>query len=134
MYSGGCLCGKVRFEITSEIQNIIYCHCSQCRKAQGSAFATNGNVDTGGFKIVSGENELTGYESPPGQTKYFCKHCGSPIISKNESSPNKIRVRLGAIETDISERPIAHIFSTSKANWEDIEGDLPQYESYEPSR
>ena len=87
MYSGGCLCGKIRFEITSEIQNIIYCHCSQCRKAQGSAFATNGNVNTDGFKIVSGENELTGYESSPGQTKYFCKHCGSPIMSKNESNP-----------------------------------------------
>ena len=134
MYNGGCLCGKVRFEITSEIQNIIYCHCSQCRKAQGSAFATNGNVDTDGFKIISGENELTGYESSPGLTKYFCKHCGSPIISKNESSPNKVRVRLGVVETDISERPVAHIFSTSKANWEDIEGDLPKYESYEPSR
>ena len=134
MYSGGCLCGKVRFEITSEIHNIIYCHCSQCRKAQGSAFATNGNVDTNGFKIVSGENELTGYESSPGQTIYFCKNCGSPIISKSESNPNKVRVRLGVVETDISERPVAHIFSTSKANWEDIEGDLPQYESYEPSR
>jgi hypothetical protein len=134
MYSGGCLCGKVRFEITSEIKNIIYCHCSQCRKAQGSAFATNGNVDTDGFKIISGENELTGYESSPGQTKYFCKHCGSPIISKNESNPEKVRVRLGVVETDISERPISHIFSTSKANWEDIEGDLPQYENYEPNR
>lgn len=134
MYNGSCLCGKVRFEITSAIQSIIYCHCSQCRKAQGSAFATNGNVDIEGFKFISGENELTAYESSPGQIKCFCKHCGSPVISKNESIPNRVRVRLGVIETDISERPIAHIFSTSKANWEDIEGDLPQYESYEPGR
>ena len=29
---------------------------------------------------------------------------------------------------------MAHIFSTSKANWEEIAGNLPQYESYEPSR
>ncbi len=72
MYNGNCLCGKVRFEITSEIQNIIYCHCSRCRKAQGSAFATNWNVDAEGFKFISGENKLTGYELSPGQTKYFC--------------------------------------------------------------
>ena len=134
MYKGSCLCGKVRFEITGEIQNIIYCHCSQCRKAQGSAFATNGNVDLEKFKFVSGENELTGYKSTPGQTKYFCKYCGSPIISKNHSSPDKVRVRLGTIESDIMERPTAHIFVKSKANWEKIEGDLPQYESYEPDR
>jgi len=134
MYKGGCLCGRVRFEISSEIKNIIYCHCSQCRKAQGSAFATNGNVDIEGFRFIAGEDELTGYESSPGQTKYFCKTCGSPIISKNESAPNRVRVRLGVIESDINERPTAHIFATSKANWEDIEGDLPQYESYEPGR
>jgi len=134
MYNGGCLCGKVRFEITGKIQDIIYCHCSQCRKAQGSAFATNGNIDIKGFKFISGENELTGYESSPGLTKYFCKYCGSPIISKNASNPNKVRVRLGVIESDIIERPVAHIFVTSKANWEDIEGDLPQYETYEPNR
>lgn len=134
MYKGSCLCGKVRFEITSEIKDIIYCHCSQCRKAQGSAFATNGNIDIEGFKFTLGENELTGYESSPGQTKYFCKSCGSPIISKNESSPNKVRVRLGVIESDITERPTAHIFVTSKANWEDINRDLPQYEAYEPNR
>lgn len=134
MYNGSCLCGKVRFKITSKIQSIIYCHCSQCRKAQGSAFATNGNVDVEGFKFILGENELTGYESSPGQTKYFCKNCGSPIISKNKAKPNKIRVRLGVIESNIIERPVAHIFVTSKANWEDIEGNLPQYETYEPNR
>jgi len=134
MYTGGCLCGKVRFEITDTIQDIVYCHCSLCRKAQGSAFATNGNVNKDKFKFISGENELTAYESSPGQMKYFCKHCGSPIMSKTDSNPSKVRVRLGTIETAISEKPMAHIFATSKANWEDIEGDLPQYESYEPNR
>ncbi len=134
MYKGGCLCGKVRFEITCKIHNIVYCHCSLCRKAQGSAFATNGLVDAKHFKFVAGENELTGYESTPGQSKYFCKHCGSPIISKSVANPNSVRIRLGVIETDIDEKPIAHIFATSKANWEDIEGDLPQYEGYEPGR
>ena len=37
MYKGGCLCGTVCFEIRGAIRNIVYCHCSQCRKAQGSA-------------------------------------------------------------------------------------------------
>lgn len=133
-YKGGCLCGKVRFEITGEISDIIYCHCSKCRKAQGSAFATNGNVLASEFHFVSGEQELKGYEAAPGHTKYFCNHCGSPIISTNRAAPDAVRVRLGTIETDIVERPSAHTFVTSKANWEDIEGGLPQYEQYPPGR
>ena len=134
MYEGGCLCGSVRFEITGPIRHIVYCHCSQCRKAQGSAFATNGIIKTTDFNILSGDDAITGYESTPGQTKYFCKRCGSPVMSKTQSSPDQVRVRLGTIESDIIERPSAHIFVTSKANWEEITGDLPQYEGYEPGR
>lgn len=134
MYEGGCLCGNIRFEISGPINNIVYCHCSQCRKAQGSAFATNGIVKASEFNIISGLDTLTGYESTPGQTKYFCKHCGSPIMSKTLSKPDQVRVRLGTIDSDITERPSAHIFVTSRANWEEIAGDLPQYENYEPNR
>lgn len=134
MYKGGCLCGKVRFTISGGIRNIIYCHCSQCRKAQGSAFATNGIVNIEHFHFDSGEKALTGYDSSDDQTKYFCQHCGSPIISKRKSVPGEVRIRLGCIESEISERPQAHIFVTSKANWEDISGDLAQYEEYEPGR
>ena len=134
MYKGSCLCGKVRFEISDKIKNIVCCHCSQCRKVQGSAFATNGNVDKENFRFVSGENELTGYAVNPDQTKYFCKHCGSPIMSLKKSEPDVVRVRLGTIESDITERPGAHIFVGSKANWEEICEDIPQYEEFEPGR
>jgi hypothetical protein len=134
MYVGGCLCGAVRFEIDGPIHNIVYCHCSQCRRAQGSAFATNGIVKAGDFRIVTGADLLTGYESSPGQKKYFCSICGSPILSKSGVRPEQVRVRLGTIESDIKERPMAHIFVTSKADWEQITDDLPQFEAYEPGR
>lgn len=132
-YKGSCLCGKIRFTITGEIQNVIYCHCSLCRKAQGSAFATNANVNKEDFTFISGNEELSSYEYAPGQKKLFCKHCGSPIMSINESTPDKVRIRLGTIESDITERPQAHIFTTSKANWEEITDDLPKFDEYAPS-
>jgi len=134
MYTGSCLCGAVQFEINGPIQNIVYCHCSLCRKAQGSAFAANANVANNNFHFVSGENKLSAYQSTPGQTKFFCKICGSPIISKKISKPTEVRIRLGTIESDIIERPSAHIFVSSKANWETICDDLPKYNSYEPGR
>jgi len=134
MYNGSCLCGAIKFKISGPIHDIVHCHCSECRKAQGSAFATNGNVNSNNFDLLSGASNLTSYESTPDQTKYFCKTCGSPIMSKKKSKPNQVRIRLGTITSDIDERPEAHIFTTSKANWEKITGDLPQYEAYEPNR
>lgn len=134
MYEGGCLCGAVRFEITGPIRNIVYCHCSRCRKAQGSAFATNGIAAANAFVITRGEDALTVYESMPGKTKHFCRICGSPIASKNAADPDNVRVRIGTIESPVAERPMAHIFATSKADWEEICDDLPQYPSYEPGR
>lgn len=133
MYKGSCLCGNVTFTISGEISDIIYCHCSQCRKAQGSAFATNANVNKDSFNFISGEDNLSAYDYSSEQKKYFCKTCGSPIMSKNTNQPENIRIRLGTIETDITERPQAHIFVASKANWEEITGSLPQYDEYPDS-
>lgn len=131
MYHGSCLCGAIKFNVTDKIKNIIYCHCSLCRKAQGSAFATNGNVEKKNFKFISGQDNLTTYQASETQTKLFCKTCGSPIMSKNTLVPDMVRVRLGTIESDINEHPVAHIFVASKANWEEISDNLPQYDEYE---
>jgi len=127
MYQGRCLCGDVRYEIRGEIKKIVCCHCSECRKAQGSAFATNGVVDEANFNFLSGEHLLTRYEPSPGYAKLFCSRCGSPMISKSEQKPGVVRVRIGTIESDITERPVAHIFVGSKANWEEIGESLPQF-------
>jgi hypothetical protein len=127
MYHGSCLCGGIRYEISGAIKNIICCHCTECRKAQGSAFATNGVVADADFKIIAGDELLTRYEHSPGYAKFFCGRCGSPIISKSEHKPGVVRVRIGTIEGDITERPMAHIFVGSKANWEEIGGPLPQF-------
>ena len=134
MYKGGCYCGAIKFEITSAINDIVFCHCSECRKLQGSAFATNGVVESKDFKLVKGNNDLTEHKLSDTQTRFFCKHCGSPIKSENTKVPEKVRVRLGTIDSDILEKPQAHIFIASKANWDNICDEAPQYDQYEPKR
>ena len=53
-------------------------------------------------------------------------------MSRNILYPHYLRVRLGTISTDILEKPVAHIFCSSKANWETIDDDLPKYDAYIP--
>jgi len=134
MYKGSCLCGSVEFSIEQGVTDIIHCHCSLCRKASGSAYATNGFINARDLKLSDKNNTLTFYESSEGKRKYFCKACGAPIYSSNSQSPERYRLRLGALDSDIAERPISHNFVTSKANWEDLDAQLPRYEKHEPGR
>jgi len=134
MVKGCCLCGQVRFEISGAISSIVHCHCSLCRKSSGTAFATNGFVDRASFKLVAGAEYLSAYEYKPGKRRYFCSACGSPIFSDSEDDSTRIRVRLGVIDSDIAERPVAHNFVSSKACWEDLDAELPRNDGYEAGR
>ena len=131
---GSCLCGNVRFEYSGNLGPVTLCHCSQCRKTSGTAFATNSQVDKSGFKILEGNDFIKEYESSPGKYRAFCSNCGSPIYSRRDSIPEKLRIRLGTLDTETDEKPSFHIFVSSKAEWDTIFDDLPQYSEFEPGR
>jgi hypothetical protein len=134
MYLGKCLCGEVKIIIRGDITDIIHCHCSLCRKNSGTAFASNGYINASEFVITSGKHNLSRFSFKPGRNRHFCTNCGSPVYSSNEQDPTRYRIRLGIIDSDITERPISHNFVSSKANWEDLDVKLPIYDSFEPSR
>lgn len=134
MYKGSCLCGAVTITIDGKITDIIHCHCSLCRKNSGTAYATNGFIKTTDFSITTGKKALSTFSFKPGRNRHFCSHCGSPVYSSNDNDPNRLRIRLGVIDSNISERPISHNFVTSKANWEELDAELPHYDGVEPSR
>ena len=134
MYQGSCLCGAVQVSITGAITDIIHCHCSLCRKSSGTAYATNGFVQTADFTVIKGTEKINSFEMKPGKKRHFCKVCASPIFSSNEQDKSRIRIRLGLLDSDITERPISHNFVTSKASWEDLDAKLPRYEAHEPNR
>lgn len=133
---GGCLCGAVRYEIAAgALGAIVLCHCGQCRKAQGSAFAAVAPVPAAAFRLLAGADALRGYESSSGKWRSFCQHCGSPIHSRRDGLPEWLRLRIGTLDaTPASARPSAHIHVASKAEWWDICDDLPQYPAIEPGR
>jgi hypothetical protein len=58
MHEGSCLCGRVRYEVTGDIGDFGYCHCTSCRKASGTAHAANAPVQRSDFVLTSGAEEL----------------------------------------------------------------------------
>jgi len=100
-----------------------------CRKASGGPLATNADVATATFRIVSGEALLSAYESSPGEKRYFCSRCGSPIYKERVGRPGWVRIRVGTVNEPLSTRPVASYYTASKCNWWEICDALPRFET-----
>jgi hypothetical protein len=133
-YTGKCLCGGVQFRIDGELAPIQICHCSQCRHAQGTPFATNIPVAIDAFTLLSGAELLREYESSPGKLRVFCSRCGSPIYSRRSAVPETVRIRAGLIAEPLRTRPGFHFHTDSQCNWWPIGDALPQYPGAAPTR
>lgn len=128
-YTGSCLCGGVRFNIQGRLGPVQVCHCVQCRKAQGTAIATNVPVDVNAFVLEQGADLLSSFESSPGKQRLFCKVCGAPVYSKRDSLPGVLRIRVGLINENIDASLLGHFYAGSKANWWPVCDGLPQFEA-----
>jgi hypothetical protein len=126
MIKGSCLCGKVRYQYDGDINEIAMCHCSQCRQAQGGAFATNSPIDAEKLKFT-GSEFIKEFESNDNKVRAFCQNCGSPLYSAKKDLPNTKRLRVGTIETAFACENKYHIFSASKASWHTITDNYPQF-------
>ena len=131
--TGGCNCGAVRFEITEPLASARYCHCTRCQRRTGTAASANASVVRGSFRITAGEEALKFWKPDDGAAKWFCGECGSAIFTREADDPERIGVRLGAIDGDPGIRPSLRQFVAYAALWEPIPNDgLPRYPERRP--
>jgi hypothetical protein len=130
MIRGSCLCGAVRFEI-DKVRALTHCHCVNCRKLAGAAFATYAHVDADKFRFVAGEDMTVSYESSPGSFRHRCRTCGCPTPGKASYLPT-VSIPAGLLDDDPEVRPRLHVFTSSRAPWWTIQDDLPQHEKWVP--
>jgi hypothetical protein len=125
---GGCLCGSVRFEITSAFLSAGYCHCTHCQRRTGTAASANGRVAQDGFRLLRGAAQLRSYQPEGGVPKLFCTRCGSALFSGDPFSDAEVAVRLGTLDRDPGIRPQYRQFLDSAAPWEPVpEDSLERY-------
>ncbi len=134
VHPGSCLCGSVRFEVRGPIGPVVYCHCSMCRRASGSAFAVNASVQASDFRVLAGEDAISEYRSSPDYVRAFCSRCGSPIYGRPLSFPSLRRVRLGTLEGGREPTPCAAVWTRSATPWYRDSGALEQFEEEPPAR
>ncbi len=127
--AGGCLCGAIRYEFSSEPVGAAHCHCSDCRKASGSAFATVVGVQASTFTLLQGEPVEYSVTADSGQkvTRQFCKTCGSQLFSGNPSAADIVWIKAGSLDDPSWVKPSLSIWTTSAQPWGTIPSDLQSF-------
>mgnify|MGYP003708056541 CR=1 FL=1 len=111
-FGGGCMCGAVRYTCKAEPAATVVCHCQDCQKHTGSAFATamfflKTDVDiTGELKSFD-----KGTDAGNVMTRTFCGTCGSPLFSRVEVSPGMLWIKAGTLDDPSGYTPSAHIWT-----------------------
>jgi hypothetical protein len=127
MASGECLCGTFRYTVDGSFGDVRYCHCSQCRRGNGSAFSANARIDRFQWTLEGPQDGITEFEHKPGRFKAFCSRCGSPLYARSSHDPDDIRVRLGGFDGNLEVTITGHVWTSSKSTWYVIDESIPQY-------
>ena len=130
MLTGSCLCKAVRYQIDGRVDGASHCHCSQCRKSHGAAFATYGHVRYADFRLLSGAGSIARYQASPQAIRTFCRTCGSNLQWCPTGNAEYFALALGTLDDDPGVRAERHIFVGSKAPWYVIADRLSQFAEY----
>lgn len=130
---GSCLCAGVAYELTELPRRVLHCHCSRCRKVRGTGHATNAVAAQGAVRYLRGEELLVRYRDPSAQhfAHVFCRVCGSSMPNVDAARGIAV-IPMGSFDQQPDLQPDGHIFVGSKADWDVISDELPQYEDGVP--
>jgi hypothetical protein len=125
---GSCLCGEVAYAVTGEPMRMYYCHCSRCRLGRSAAHAANVFFRLEDFAWSRGEALVTDFALPGAQFfgTAFCSRCGS-ALPRVSAERKVVSVPAGSLDSEPGIAPMAHIYVDSKAPWDLIAGDVPQF-------
>ena len=126
--SGGCLCGAIRYQISSAVTELRACHCTCCQKSSGAGGSVNAVVPSADVTFTQGTPKRYTMKADSGRTlhRFFCGHCGSPLYSQREVSPERMVIRAGTLDNPPPMKITAHIWTKSALPWVRLEADAQQ--------
>jgi len=129
-FQGRCLCGAVKYRLLSQPKALTHCHCSQCRKSHGAAFASYGSVLRDDLRLTEGADSIKSYQSSESVLRQFCVQCGSSLFwsSSRGDYADWISIALGTLDTSFPSLKQKHVQVASKAPWYEIMDQWPRHE------
>src|SRR4028118_54666 len=120
--SGGCACGAVRYETEAEPVLMLNCHCRDCQKSSGSAFAAVVVVPKDAVQM-SGEPRYHRVVGQAGKAveRGFCPTCGSQVTTNFERMPDVLGLKAGTLDDPSLFKPSVEIFTHSAQPWDHMD-------------
>ena len=115
--TGGCQCGKLRYEITEAPRLVYTCHCTDCQRLTSSAFSIGIVVAETAFRLSGIEPRRLQRTADSGRinTRLVCPECGSWVCGTPRDGV--VRVRAGTLDDTAWLRPTRHVWTRSKQPW-----------------
>ena len=105
-FTGGCLCGDVRFVVSGQPYRVGLCHCLDCRKHHGALFHASAIFPQDSVTV---EGETRDYAG-----RHFCPRCGSSVFGR---SSDEIELNLGALDDIDQFVPTYELWTIRRESW-----------------
>jgi hypothetical protein len=125
---GGCLCGKVRYSADTEPIFIGVCHCADCQRFTGSAFATVVAIPASFLKTTGMLKTFTKCgDTGKSIHRRFCPECGSGIVDEADALPGAAMLNVGTLDDRSWVKPQSEVYCDSAQPWVRLGGELQRF-------
>lgn len=128
LFTGACLCGAVRYQISADPGPSRVCWCRDCQR-----ISSNGTVNVifpSDAITISGTPGRHDKKADSGNTvtRRFCLTCGSHLFSDSSGRPGLTVVRVGTLDDPSAVQPTTNIWVGSAPNWACVDQALERFD------
>jgi hypothetical protein len=132
-YTGGCLCGALRYVAKGEPRYAGHCYCGDCRKASGSGFIPFMGFPSSAVQFSGQTRTFTSKAANGGDAvRNFCPRCGSLVFGGEVGKVDSHTLYAGSLDDPSSFRPTIAIFTRDRPIWAVIPPELTVFETTPP--
>jgi len=114
MWTGGCQCGAVRYQLLTPPEEASICHCRMCRRASGQPFIALARVRLEDLRWTRGRPSI--FRSSNIVERGFCNACGTPLTYRRLEA-GTVSVTIGSLDDPEPARPVLQFGIESKLSW-----------------
>ena len=132
--TASCRCGQLRARVTGDPVRVSVCHCLNCKKRSGSAFAVQARWPSAQVQIDGRSNSFVKVaDSGNRATFHFCPNCGSDVYYEidgkfDDKFNDLIAIPLGAFDDPYFAQPAFSVWESRKHDWVEILGDRVEHD------
>jgi hypothetical protein len=127
VFTGGCLCGAIRYRATASPLRGVICHCSMCRRHSGAPALAFVHFPGASFTWL--REEPSWFGSSPYAQRGFCATCGSTIGMREDVLADRVQICAGTLDAPGRIRIDDHVWTGERISWFDLRDDLPRFEA-----